>query len=133
VTNGDAPHGSIVAFKVEEKDGKTVLSPAWVSRDLIIPAPPVIANGVVFALSSGEYVRQANENQGGLFTSQERAERSVHAVLYALDGETGKELYSSGDDITAFTHFAGMAVANGRVYFGTYDNTLYSFGIPMEH
>ena len=133
VTNGDAPHGSIVAFKVEEKDGKTVLSAAWVSRDMIIPAPPVIANGVVFALSSGEFVRQANENQGGLFNSQQRAERSVHATLYALDGETGKELYSSGDSITSFTHFASMAVANGRVYFGTYDNTLYSFGIPIEH
>ncbi len=133
VTNGDAPHGSIAAFKVEEKDGKTVLSPAWVSRDMIVPAPPVIANGVVFALSSGEFVRQANENQGGLFSSQQRAERSVHATLYALDGETGKELYSSGDSITSFTHFASMAVANGRVYFGTYDNTLYSFGIPIEH
>jgi outer membrane protein assembly factor BamB len=133
VTNGEAPHGSIVAFKVEEKDGKTVLSPAWVSRDLIIPAPPVVANGVVFALSSGENVRQANENQGGLFSSQQRAERSVHATLYALDAETGKELYSSGDSITSFTHFASMAVANGRVYFGTYDNTLYSFGFPIEH
>ena len=133
VTNGEAPHGSIVAFKVEEKDGKTVLAPAWVSRDLIIPAPPVVANGVVFALSSGENVRQANENQGGLFSSQQRAERSVHATLYALDAESGKELYSSGDSITSFTHFASMAVANGRVYFGTYDNTLYSFGFPIEH
>jgi outer membrane protein assembly factor BamB len=133
ITNGDAPHGSIAAFKVEEKDGKTVLSPAWVSRDLIIPAPPVVANGVVFALSSGEYVRQADENQGGLFTSEQRAERSVHATLYALDAETGKELYSSGDKITSFTHFGSMAVANGRVYFGTYDNTLYSFGFPIEH
>jgi len=133
MTNGDAPHGSIVAFKVEEKNGKTVLAPAWVSRDLIIPAPPVIANGVVFALSSGEFVRQANENKGGLFSSQQRADQSVHAVLYALDAETGKELYSSGDSITSFTHFAGMSVANGRVYFGTYDNTLYSFGLPIEH
>jgi outer membrane protein assembly factor BamB len=133
VTNGEAPHGSIVAFKVEEKDGKTVLAPAWVSRDLIIPAPPVVANGVVFALSSGENVRQANENQGGLFSAQQRAERSVHATLYALDAESGKELYSSGDSITSFTHFASMAVANGRVYFGTYDNTLYSFGFPIEH
>jgi outer membrane protein assembly factor BamB len=133
INNGDAPHGSIGAFKVEEKDGKTVLAPAWVSRDLIIPAPPVIANGVVFALSSGEFVRQANENQGGLFNSEQRAQRSVHATLYALDGETGKELYSSGDSVTSFTHFAGMAVANGRVYFATYDNTLYSFGIPIEH
>ena len=133
ITNGDTSHGSVVAFKVEEKDGKTILAPAWVSRDLITPAPPVIANGVVFALSSGEFVRQANENQGGLFSSQQRAERSVHATLYALDGETGKELYTSGDSITSFTHFAGMAVANGRVYFGTYDNTLYSFGFPIEH
>jgi outer membrane protein assembly factor BamB len=133
ITNGDAPQGSIVAFKVEESNGKTVLTPAWVSRNLVIPAPPVIANGVVFALSSGEYVRQANENQGGLFSPEQRAQLSTHAILYALDAATGKELYSSGDAITSFTHFAGMAVANGRVYFSTFDNTLYSFGFPIEH
>src|SRR5256885_646004 len=84
------------------------------------------SHGVVFALSSGEYVRQANENQGGLFGPEERAKLSTHAILYALDAATGKELYSSGDAITSFTHFAGMAVANGRVYFSTFDNTLYS-------
>lgn len=133
ITNGDAPEGSIAAFKVEDVNGKTVLTPAWVSRNLTIPAPPVIANGVVFALSSGEFVRQANENQGGLFSPQQRAEKSVHAILYALDAATGKELYSSGDSIESFTHFAGMAVANGRVYFTTFDNTLYSFGFPLEH
>ena len=132
-TNGDATHGSIAAFRVEEKDGKTVMTPAWVSRDLIIPAPPVIANGIVFALSSGEFVRQSNESKGGLWSSEERAAHSVPAVLYALDAQTGRELYSSGDKVTSFTHFAGMALANGRVYFATYDNTLYSFGFPMEH
>ncbi len=132
-TNGDAPNGSIVAFKVEDRDGKTVLTPAWVSRDLIAPAPPVGGNGVVFALSSGEFVRQARENKGGLFSPEERAQHSTHAILYALDAETGKELWSSGDSITSFTHFAGMALANGRVYLGTYDSTLYSFGFPMEH
>jgi outer membrane protein assembly factor BamB len=133
ITNGKAPNGAVVAFKVTEQNGKPILSPAWISRDLIAPAPPVIANGVVFALSSGEFVRQANENEGGLFNSKDRAERSTHATLYALDAETGKELYSSGDSVTSFTHFAAMAVANGRVYFATYDNTLYSFGLPMEH
>lgn len=133
ITNGDAPQGSIVAFKVEESNGKTVLTPGWVSRNLVIPAPPVIANGVVFALSSGEYVRQANENQGGLFSPEQRAQLSTHAILYALDAATGKELYSSGDAVNSFTHFAGMAVANGRVYFSTFDNTLYSFGFPLEH
>lgn len=133
ITNGDSPNGSIVAFKVEEQDGKTVLTPAWVSRDLIAPAPPVIANGVVFTLSSGEFVRQARENLGGLWSVQERAERSAHATLYAFDAETGKELYSSGNSITSFTHFAGLTVVNGRVYFGTFDSTLYAFGFPMEH
>lgn len=133
MTNGDAPNGNIAAFKVEEQNGKTVLAPAWRSRDLIAPTPPVIANGVVLAVSSGEFVRQSKENVGGLYSSQERAERSTHATLYAFDAETGKELYSSGDSITSFTHFAGLTLANGRVYFGTYDSTLYSFGFPMEH
>jgi outer membrane protein assembly factor BamB len=134
VTNGDTPNGSIMAFKVEEKNGKPVLSMAWISRDMNVPEPPVIANGIVFAISSGEFVRQAKETgNGGLFTSQERAEHSTHAILYALDAETGKELYSSGDAITSFTHFGGLAIANGRLYLGTFDNTLYSFGFPMEH
>jgi outer membrane protein assembly factor BamB len=46
-----------------------------------------------------------------------------------LDAETGKELYSSGDQITSFNHFSGLSVANGRVYIATYDSTLYCFGL----
>ncbi len=111
--NGPAPHGSIVAFKVEEKDGHTVLTPSWISRDLINPAPPAIANGVVLALEGG------NE--------------STHATLYALDAATGKQLYSSGDAIESYTRLAGMSVGDGHVFFTTHDNTLYSFGIPLEH
>ncbi len=100
---------------------------------MINPAPPVVAGGVVFAISSGEYVRQADENHGGLFSVQQRADRSGRAVLYALDAQSGKELWSSGDAVGSFTHFAGLAAANGRVYFATFDNTLYCFGLPMEH
>ena len=111
--NGSAPHGSIVAFKVEEKDGKTVLTPSWISGDLTNPAPPAIANGVVFALAGGN--------------------ASTHATLYALDAATGKQLYSSGEAIQTYTHLSGMAVGGGHVFFTTHDNTLYSFGIPMEH
>ena len=112
-TNGPAPHGSIVAFKVEEQDGHMQLTPVWISRDLMNPAPPVIANGVVFALDGGN--------------------TSTHATLYALDAATGKQLYSSGDAIQTYTHLAGMSVGDGHVFFTTHDNTLYSFGIPMEH
>jgi outer membrane protein assembly factor BamB len=58
-----------------------------------------------------------------------RIKASTHAVLYALDAETGKELYSSGDQIASFAHFGGLSVANGRVYLGTYDSILYCFGL----
>jgi outer membrane protein assembly factor BamB len=112
-TNRPAAHGSIVAFKVEEKDGHTVLSPGWISRDLVNPAPPAIANGVVFALEGGN--------------------ASSHATLYALDAATGKQLYSSGDAIQTYSHLAGISVGDGHVFFTTHDNTLYSFGIPLEH
>jgi outer membrane protein assembly factor BamB len=112
-TNGATPNGSIVAFKVEEQNGKPALAPAWVSRDIPSPQPPVIAGGVVFALSSG---KAAN-----------------HATLYALDAATGKELYSSRNLVSAPAAQTGMTVANGRVYFGTTDGTVYAFGIYMEH
>jgi outer membrane protein assembly factor BamB len=111
VDNGPSPHGSIVAFKVEDKDGKMSLTPGWISRDLVNPAPPAIANGVVFALEGGH----------------------GHATLYALDAATGKQLYSSGDAIGTYSRLGGMSVGDGHVFFTTHDNTLYSFGIPLEH
>ncbi len=121
--NGDAPHGSIMAFKVEDKDGSPVLTSMWTSRDMNVPEPPVVANGLVFALSNGEFTGQAKDN-GGLYSSKERADlHTGHAVLYAFDAATGKELFSSGDAIGSFTHFSGIAVASGHVLVTTYDNT----------
>ncbi len=133
ITNGEANVGSIAAFKVEERNGRPALTPVWISRNMITPAPPAIVNGIVFALSTGEWVRQANDREGGLYQADARAQKSANAVLYALDAATGKELWSSGNQVTSFTHFAALSIANGRVYFTTYDNTLYCFGIPMEH
>ena len=46
-------------------------------------------------------------------------------MLYALDARTGKELWSSGDQITSFNHFTSLSMANGRVYIGTFDGMLY--------
>jgi outer membrane protein assembly factor BamB len=112
-TNGPATHGSIVAFKLEEQNGKTALTPSWISRDLVNPASPVIANGVVIALSQGD--------------------AATHAKLYVLDATTGKELYTSGDAIPTYAHLTGVAVGDGHAFFTTHDNTLYSFGIALEH
>jgi hypothetical protein len=129
ISHGPVKHGAIVALKVEEKDGKPHLVPVWMSRDMDQAEPPVIANGVVFGYGSGENTRQAYADRGLYDASPERIKNSTHAVLYALDAETGKELYSSGDQITSFNHFSGLSVANGRVYIGTYDSVLYCFGL----
>jgi len=64
-----------------------------------------------------------------LFSAQERIKRSVPAKLFALDANTGKELYSSGDQITSFLHQAGLSVAGDKVLFGTFDGTIYCFGL----
>ena len=111
-------HGAIVAFRVDDHEGKPTLTPAWASRDMSSPEPPVITSGVVFALSAGEY---ASEEKG-----------SGHATLYAFDGATGKELYSTGSQVNAPANLTGMTLANGRVYFTTTDGFLYAFGIFLE-
>ncbi len=130
--NGPAPDGSVMAFKVQDKDGQPVLVPAWISHNMAVPEPPVIANGVVFSISSGEFIRQVKEN-GQLYTAQERIARTTdHATLYAFDAQTGKELFSSGKIMPSFTHFGAVAVSDGRVYTSTYDSTLYAFGFKGE-
>jgi outer membrane protein assembly factor BamB len=126
---GATPNGGILAFQVRESGGRPILVPVWQSRDMVTAEPPVVANGVVFALAGGEFTGQTNDAEGGLFTAEQRIQRSVPAKLYALDALTGKELYSSGDQISSFLHQSGLAVAGGRVIFGTFDGTIYCFGI----
>jgi outer membrane protein assembly factor BamB len=127
---GDVVRGAVAAFKMEEKAGKVLLTPAWLSRDMDQAEPPVVANGVVFAYGSGENTAQASVDLGlGFNTAANRIAQSTHATIYALDALTGKELWSSGNQITSFNHFSGLSVANGRVYIGTFDGTLYCFGV----
>jgi hypothetical protein len=128
---GSAPSGSIVAFKLGENDKKQpVLMPMWVSRDMVSPAAPAIANGLVFALSTGLSPRVAKAD-GTPYSVAEIEKMAKPAVLYILDGVTGQELFSSGSGATTFSH-SGLAVANGRVYFTTHDNTLFAYGVPEE-
>lgn len=128
---GDTPHGSIMAFRVVMKDGLPSLEPAWISRDLNVPEPPIYANGVILVLSSGEDVAQADAAGNGLGT-KERTQDSKNAVLYAFDAETGKELFSSRDAMQSFTHFGGLTMANGRIYVTTFDGNVYAFGLHDE-
>jgi hypothetical protein len=129
VSHGPVKRGAIVAFRLEEKNGKLQLTPAWMSRDMDHAEPPVVANGIVFAYGSGEDTTQAYPDRGLDDSSPLRIAASGHATLYAFDAETGKELFSSGDQIASFAHWGGLSVANGRVYLGTFDSVLYCFGL----
>jgi hypothetical protein len=126
---GATPNGGIIAIKVKENNGKTELEPAWQSRNMMTAEPPVIVNGVVFVLAAGEFTGQANDAEGGLYSATERLQRSVPAKLFALDAVSGKELYSSGEQVTSFLHQAGLSVAQDKVMFGTFDGTIYCFGL----
>jgi outer membrane protein assembly factor BamB len=124
-----APAASaIMAWKVVDKSGVPAFESGWTSRDLVSPLTPIIVNGVVFALSSGEF--RTNDSR---VTAAQRAQRSSRAVLYALDPATGKELWNSGSAITSFVHSGGLSAGGGRVYAGSYDSTQYAFSFPMEH
>lgn len=105
--------GAIVAMKLEEQNGKPVLSQAWTSPDMDSPQPPVITAGVVFALASGTGAKS-------------------HAVLHAFDALTGSEIYTTGNQVTSPANLTGISIANGRVFFTTGDGTLYAFGVYME-
>jgi outer membrane protein assembly factor BamB len=122
--------GGVAAFKVVDVNGKIQLKPAWVSRDMDHGEPAIIANGMIFTYGSGDFTQQASPEHGLDFDSSIRATKASHTTLYVLDAQTGKELYSSGDQIKSFNHFSGVTVVNGHVYLGTYDGTFYCFGLP---
>jgi outer membrane protein assembly factor BamB len=61
----DAPHGSVMAFQVSAEGEKVSLIPEWISRDMHVPDPPVVANGVVYAIQTGENTVQNPGRPGG--------------------------------------------------------------------
>jgi hypothetical protein len=127
--HGVVKKGAIVAFKMDKKGEQVLLTPVWISRDMNQAEPPLIANGMVFAYGSGENTAQAFPDVGLDFRMERRIPLSTHAVLYVLDAQTGKELWSSGKQITNWNHWSGIALANGQIYINTYDGHLYAFGL----
>jgi outer membrane protein assembly factor BamB len=125
-TNGAVMNGAITAYRVKP-GAKPSLEPAWVSRDMIAPLPPIVVNGVIYAAASGEY-----NPQDPAVSNADRARRSSPAVLYALDATTGKDIWNSGSTMTAFAHGTGLSSSPGQVYLATSDNMVYAFGMPYE-
>jgi outer membrane protein assembly factor BamB len=129
-------NGGVAAFKLQHVAGKWKLVPAWISRDIRFAEEAVVANGVLFTYSNGEDTRQGLPERSwyesgppGRGGSVGRIANSTHIVAYALDAATGRELWSSGDEIKSFSHFSGLTAVNGKVYIPTFDGTLYCFGV----
>lgn len=123
--------GGVAAYTINQVGGKWKLTPKWLSEDMNMGEEALVANGLVFAYGSGE-----NTNQAGVDSAWDqpapqgsRIQKSTYATLYVLDADTGKTLWSSGKEITSWNHFSGLTVANGKIYLGTFDGTMWCFGI----
>ena len=139
--NGSAPHGSVLAFKVEMNgNAKTpCLKLMWISADVNLPDAPAVANGVVFVVATGENPRQdkmlgksfksEQDWKNNLLTTEERAMGTHPAELMALDAKTGKMLYQSADAMKTWVHFGGVAIDDGKIYTTDHSSTLYCFGL----
>ena len=134
-------NGGVAAYTLEERDGKWQLIPQWLSRDMDMAEHAIVANGIVFTYASGEDASQvvpdrafddpAGPQVGGAVSNAgvRRIPTSRRAALYALDALTGRELWNSGNEITAWSHYSGLTVANGRAFITTFDGMVYAFGI----
>jgi hypothetical protein len=100
---------SITAWRIAGQADAPVPQVGWTAA-MASPTAPVVINGVVFAVSN-----------------------SPSAILRALDAVTGKELWNSGNVMTAAVRDGGLSGSGGQLYLGTSDGTLYAFGFPIEH
>lgn len=134
VNNGPIPNGTIMAFQVVSDAGKISAVPAWTGNDMVMPDPPVVANGVVYALSTG-----GQPMQNGAKPGDPRMPYDVSAVLrstpvrnmtlYAYDAQSGKQLWNSGKTLTDWVHFSEPVVALGKIFVVTHDAHVVAFGL----
>jgi mono/diheme cytochrome c family protein len=122
--------GAIMAFQVVSgHDGSPTLRPEWISADIAVPDPVAIAGGVAFVVGTGENPQQVQNGDISKLLRNREERNTGHAILHALDARTGRQLWSSGDTMTGWTHFSGLAVGDGKVFATTHDGTIYAFGV----
>jgi hypothetical protein len=103
-------NSGVSAWKVADRNGSPGLQLGWGWVNAVTTLTPIIVNGVVFVLSSGD-----------------------SPVLNALDAASGSQLCDNGKSIAAPVHGGELSAGGGQVYLETSDGTLYAFGFPMEH
>ena len=123
----------VMAFEVKKDGDKFSAVPLWTSTDMVMPDPPVVANGVVYALSTGGQAMQNGAKPGDPrmtydVSSVLRSTPVTNMTLYAYDAVSGKQLWSSGKTLTDWVHFSEPVVALGKVYVATHDGHVIAFG-----
>jgi outer membrane protein assembly factor BamB len=125
--SSDAGTGSILALELGGTNEEPLLNPVWDSSTIESPNAPIIANGMVFVLSTG---------QPGCATGKQakrkRAPAQSGMALYVLDAATGKQIHAVTDIGPAASASTGLALANGRLYVAGQDNAVYCFGVPSQ-
>ena len=115
-TRGSRPRdrsrgGTIAAWRITGEGPTLSLDRGWLSQDLENPRPPIVVNGVVFAIAGGERAPTA---------------------LYALDGATGTVIWNSGPTLDAGSA-TGLTAGGNEIFVTTADGGLHAFGFPIEH
>lgn len=137
---GTPREGGVTVIKVEENAGKWKMSPVWTYGNIDEGDEAIYMNGILWVNAAGEDTYQSqpdsayNEDPRKPFVGANnqtgnRLGNSRLAKLYAFDATNGQLLWSSGNTITSWNHGSGMTAINGKAYIGTYDGTLYCFGV----
>jgi len=134
ITNGPRPNGSVLAFEMKNDNGKISAVPVWTSDDMVMPDPPVVANGVLYALASGgqamqNFAKPGDPRMPRNISAKLRSTPVTNMQLFAYDAETGKRLWTSGKTLDNWVHFSEPAVALGKVYVVTHDARVIAFGL----
>ena len=134
VTNGPREDGSVIAFEVVNEGGKISAKPLWTSANMVMPDPPVVANGVVYALSTGGQAMQNGAKPGDPRMPYDvsavlRSTQVSNMTLYAYDAVSGKQLWSSGKTMSDWVHFSEPVVAQGKIFVVTHDAHVIAFGL----
>ena len=134
VTNGPREDGSVMAFEVVNNNGQVSAQPLWTSTNMVMPDPPVVANGVVYALSTGGQAMQNGAKPGDPRMPYDvsavlRSTPVSNMTLYAYDAVSGKQLWSSGKALGDWVHFSEPVVAMGKVFVVTHDGHVVAFGL----
>ncbi|HEY0264506.1 MAG TPA: PQQ-binding-like beta-propeller repeat protein [Granulicella sp.] len=132
-------HGGVAAFTVDKDGDGYKLTPRWVSQDMNMGEAGLFANDILWVFASGVNNRQQGREVAWNdhitpFGEQPLPglDMGTHATIYALDAQTGKTLWNSGDHIKTWNHWNTITMADGKVMLSTVDGVVYAFGIDEE-